>query len=88
MVIDREAAESAVRGHLLQIGRFDGVDVTFNTDEVAEGWRVVVQPANSYLRRHRRELTLHLFVDRTDGQVHHIPSFGLNLFLARLRRQL
>jgi hypothetical protein len=78
-------AESTVRDHLRQFGRFDNVEVTLNTHELAEGWQVVVQSANPYLRRHRRELTLPLFVDRIDGRVHHIPSFGLKGLVARLR---
>jgi hypothetical protein len=87
MHIDREAAESTVRDHLRQFGRFDNVDVTLSTHEVAEGWQIIVHPTNSYLRRHRRELTLPLFVDRSDGRIHHIPSFGLNGLVARLRGQ-
>ncbi|WP_020475704.1 hypothetical protein [Zavarzinella formosa] len=85
MDIDREVAEASVRDHLRQFGRFDGVDVTLDAHDVGEGWQVVVQPANSYLRRHRRELTLPLFVDRADGRVHHIPSFGLKGLVAWLR---
>ena len=85
MDIDREQAEAAARDHLRQCGRFDGVEVTLDTHDVGEGWQVVVQPANSYLRRHRRELTLPLFVDRADGRVHHIPSFGTKGLIAQLR---
>lgn len=83
MDIDREVAEAAVRDHLRQFGRFDGVEVTLDTHDLGEGWQVVVQPANSYL--HRRELTLGLFVDRADGRVHHNPSSGTKALIARLR---
>lgn len=88
MSLDRQTAQEAVREYLRGFGRFDGVDVVLAIDEVPEGWQIVVQPANSYFRRHRLELTLPLFVDRTDGRVHHIPSFGLKGLIARLRGQL
>lgn len=87
MEIDRDAAERAVRDYLRNFGRFENAEIELVTNQVTEGWTITVRPTNSYFRRHRPELSMRLFVDRTNGQVYPVPSSGLKGLVAQLRGQ-
>jgi hypothetical protein len=81
-------AEQSVLEYLRGMGLFESIEITIESEEIEEGWLFSIRPANSYLRRHRANLSASLFVDRTDGRVHHIPSSGPKALIARLRGQL
>jgi hypothetical protein len=83
---DVASAERAVRDYLHQFGRFEHVALIFEAHEIGEeGWQFRVRPANPYFRRHRQDLSIALFVDRRDGKVHTIPSYGVKGLVAKLR---
>ena len=87
MGVGRKEAMDMVHDLISAEPRFNGVEVVLAVNEVPEGWQIIVHPANSYLRRHRRDLKLWLFVDHLNGQIHHVPSSGLRGLIIRLRSQ-
>jgi hypothetical protein len=88
MEVDRNVAEKLAREYLRQYGRFDGVEIVVEVLELPQGWQIHVEPAKSYLKKHRPDLRKPLFVDRTDGRIWPIPSYGAKLLVAKLRGQL
>jgi hypothetical protein len=81
-------AEQVLRDHLRHRNG-DATD-TFTIEAKAheEGWIFFVSPAHLYFGRAMSHTTVPLFVDAVDSHVHVIPTYGLRIFLAKLRGRL